>query len=63
MFTLTAAPCLEPLATLCDGKKRVRVAVAPSRLTMAGWEILKKSAGKNVLMGVRRSLGGSTPHC
>lgn len=29
-------------------KRRSRVVVAPSRLTLAGWDILKKSAGKNV---------------
>jgi Xaa-Pro aminopeptidase len=30
------------------GKKRARVAVAPSRLTLAGWKTLRKAAGGNL---------------
>jgi Xaa-Pro aminopeptidase len=30
------------------GKKRARVAVAPSRLTLAGWKALRKAAGGNL---------------
>jgi Xaa-Pro aminopeptidase len=29
-------------------KKRLRVAIAPSRLTLGGWTVLKKAAGKSV---------------
>ncbi len=41
-------PLLEAVGGHLRRKKRIRVAVAPSRLTLAGWEVLKKSAGKNV---------------
>ena len=41
-------PLQEAVGAHLKRKVRIRVAMAPSRLTLAGWEILKKSAGKSV---------------
>ena len=41
-------PLLAAVGAHLHRKRRSRVAVAPSRITLAGWDILKKSAGKSV---------------
>jgi Xaa-Pro aminopeptidase len=39
---------LEAVGVHLHRKRRLRVAIAPSRITLAGWTVLKKSAGKTV---------------
>jgi Xaa-Pro aminopeptidase len=41
-------PLLRAIGQYLRRKRRVRVAMAPSRLTLSGWDMMKKAAGKNV---------------
>jgi Xaa-Pro aminopeptidase len=41
-------PLLEAVGTHLRGRKRLRVAVSPSRLTLGGWKTLRKAAGGNL---------------
>ena len=41
-------PLLPAVGEYLRGKKRQRIAVAPSRLTLAGWKALRKVAGANL---------------
>jgi len=41
-------PLFTAIGEQLRGKKRQRIAVAPSRLTLAGWKALKKAAGANL---------------
>jgi Xaa-Pro aminopeptidase len=41
-------PLLEAVGKHLHGRKRQRVAVSPSRLTLAGWKALRKAAGSNL---------------
>jgi len=41
-------PLLEAVGAHLRGRKRLKVAVSPSRLTLAGWKTLRKAAGGNV---------------
>jgi Xaa-Pro aminopeptidase len=41
-------PLLGAAGDLLRRKKRIRVAMAPARLTLAGWDVLRKAAGRSV---------------
>jgi Xaa-Pro aminopeptidase len=41
-------PLLEAVGDHLRGRKRQRIAVSPSRLTLAGWKTLRKAAGANL---------------
>jgi len=41
-------PLLEAVGAYLRGRKRLRVAISPSRLTLGGWKTLRKAAGGNL---------------
>jgi Xaa-Pro aminopeptidase len=41
-------PLLEAVGEYLRGRKRQKVAIPPSRLTLAGWKVLRKAAGGNL---------------
>ena len=41
-------PLLEAVGAYLRGRKRLKVAVSPSRLTLGGWKTLRKAAGGNL---------------
>jgi Xaa-Pro aminopeptidase len=41
-------PLLAAVGDHLRGKRRGRIAIAPTHLTLAGWEVLKKAAGKGI---------------
>ena len=43
-----SGPLLEAVGEYLHGRKRQRIAVSPSRLTLAGWKILRKASGTNL---------------
>ncbi len=47
-YTSTRGPLLEAVGEHLRTRKRLRVAVSPSRLTLAGWKTLQKAAGGNL---------------
>jgi Xaa-Pro aminopeptidase len=41
-------PLLAAIGNYLRRKRRIRIAIAPSRLSLAGWNVLKKAGGKSV---------------